>query len=96
MAKTLSGTRAILAPAARRDIKGLPRWSEDKSGKEAALRYEALLIQAIRDIGADAARPGVSRRPDVPGNVLLYHLSFSRRRLADETVKEPRHFWPSG
>jgi len=90
--RTRSGLRDILTPAARRDIKRILRWSEEKFGKGAALRYEALLVQAVRDIEADPARPGVSRRPYLPADVLLYHLGFSRDRVAGEAVKEPRHF----
>jgi plasmid stabilization system protein ParE len=91
VANTRLGPQAILAPAARRDIKGILRWSEEKFGKEAALRYEALLVQALRDIEADAARPGVSQRPDLPASVFLYQLAFSRNRVSGEPVKEPRH-----
>jgi len=84
--------RAILALAARADIKRILRWSEEKFGKDAALRYESLIIRAVCDIEADEARPGVSRRPGLPPDVFLYHLAFSRDRVAGETVREPRHF----
>jgi plasmid stabilization system protein ParE len=54
--------RAILAPSALKDIKEILLWSEEKFGKDAALHYEALLVQAVRDIEANPARPGVSHR----------------------------------
>jgi len=82
----------ILAPSARGDIKDILLWSEERLGKDAALRYEALLIQSLRDIEANPAWPGVSQRPDIPADVSLYHLAFSRSRVAGETVKAPRHF----
>ncbi len=55
---------AVLAPLARRDIRNILRWSEEKFGKAAALRYEDLLIQAIRDIEANPARPGTKARDE--------------------------------
>jgi plasmid stabilization system protein ParE len=79
--------RAILAPSALRDIKEILLWSEEKFGKDAALRYEALLVQAVRDIEANPARPGVSHRRDIPADVSLYDLAFSRSRMAGEAVK---------
>jgi toxin ParE1/3/4 len=48
----------ILAPAAQRDIQRALKWSEENFGKQAALRYRALLKQALRDIEADPERPG--------------------------------------
>ena len=92
MAKTRSAMRAILAPAARRDIKEILLWSESKFGKDAALRYQELLIQAVRDIEADPVRPGVSQRAELSSDVWLYHLAFSRDRSTGAKVKEPRHF----
>lgn len=84
--------RAIIAPAARRDIADILRWSEKHFGKAAALRYETLIVQAVRDIEADPARPGVSQRPILPAGILLYSLSLSRDRVTGAPVKAPRHF----
>jgi toxin ParE1/3/4 len=92
VAKPPTGLGAVLAPAARRDIKSILGWSEERFGKNAAVRYEALLIQAVRDIEADAARSGVVQRSYLPAGVFLYHLAFSRNRVAGETVRQPRHF----
>ena len=92
MAKVGPGNGAILAPAASQDIRDILRWSEEQFGKAAALRYEALIVQAVRDIEADPARPGVSQRPGLPPEIRLYHLAFSRERTDGGVVKTPRHF----
>jgi toxin ParE1/3/4 len=69
-------------------------WSEQRFGKRAALRYRALLKQALRDIAADPERPGSRPRPEVADGVRSYHLFFSRdrARTALGVVGEPRHF----
>jgi toxin ParE1/3/4 len=90
--KRPAGLRVILAPSARKDIKEILHWSEDKFGKDAALRYEALLVQAVHDIEADPRRPGVTQREGLPARIFLYHVAFSRSRVAGETVRDPRHF----
>jgi len=84
---------ATLTPDARQDIRGISRWSELKFGKEAAVRYRALLLQALRDLEADPARPGSKERPElmIP-EARTYHLSFSRNRAGRPGVKKPRHF----
>ena len=84
---------ATLTPDARQDIRDISRWSELKFGKEAAVRYRALLLQALRDLEADPVRPGSKERPElmIP-EARTYHLSFSRGRAGHPGVKKPRHF----
>ena len=92
MAKERTIARARLAPAAIRDVREIRRWSENKFGKPAAKRYEALLLQALRDIEAEPERPGSKERPDVMiAGARTYHLAFSRGRVGGEKVHAPRH-----
>ena len=85
--------RVILAPAARRDIIDILKWSEEKFGRRAAARYRALLKQALRDLAADPERPGSAARPELASGARTYHLHFSRERSrAKGRVKSPRHF----
>ena len=83
----------ILTPSARQDIREISRWSELKFGKEAAIRYRALLGQALRDLEADPDRHGSNARPEllVPG-ARTYHLALSRTRTGGPGVKRPRHY----
>jgi toxin ParE1/3/4 len=78
---------------ARRDSAAILKRSRKEFGTAAALRYEALLVQALVDIGNDPARPGSKARPEMMiEGARTYHLSSSRNRTAGPGVKEPRHF----
>lgn len=76
-----------LTLTARADLLRVMEWSV------AALRYDALIKQALRDIEEDPERPGSTEKPElmIEGG-RTYHLSFSRGRLPHPGVKEPRHF----
>jgi toxin ParE1/3/4 len=92
--KRRSSFKVVLSPAARDDIRDILRWSEKKFGKNAALRYEALLAQSLKDVGRDPERPGVQHRPELASGVLVYPLRFSSD-LVESTlgpVQHPRHF----
>ena len=91
--KRRSSFKAVLSPAARDDIRDILRWSEKKFGENAALRYEALLVQALKDVGTDPERPGVQHRPELAPGVLVYPLRFSRDLAKSELgpVQHSRH-----
>src|SRR5438270_3498625 len=63
-------------------------------GEKAALRYDALMTQALTDIGNDPERPGVQQRSDLAEGVLVYHLRFSHAGSTSAlgVVRNPRHF----
>jgi toxin ParE1/3/4 len=78
---------------ARRDINAIVKWSFQEFGEAAARRYEALIQQALCDVGSDPERPGSKERPDLMiEGARTYHLEFSRSRVSGPSVKEPRHF----
>jgi toxin ParE1/3/4 len=82
-----------LTRTAQRDIKASLNWSRKEFGETAAKRYQALIKQALRDIGADPERPGSMERPEILiEGARTYHLEFSRRRVKGHSVKAPRHF----
>jgi toxin ParE1/3/4 len=83
---------AVLSRAARQDIRNALAWSLARFGPQAAKRYEALPIQAIRDLEADPLRAGAMSRPELVANARTYHLVFSRGHPPGESVKAPRHF----
>jgi toxin ParE1/3/4 len=70
------------------------RWSSREFGKDAALRYDALLTQVFADIAADPDRLGAQQRPELASGVMVYHLCFSRDRARGPlgAVRHPRHF----
>ncbi|MGO9260081.1 MAG: type II toxin-antitoxin system RelE/ParE family toxin [Bryobacteraceae bacterium] len=95
MAKRRGQLKAVLSPEARRDLRDTLRWSETKFGPDAALRYEALLVQVLRDIESDPARPGSTERPEIMiKGARTYHIRFSRGRakITLGIVHDPRHF----
>ncbi len=95
MPKKRGHLKAVLSPDARRDLRNALRWSETKFGHDARLRYEALIVQALRDIETDPVRPGSCERPEIMiEGARTYHISLSRDRAktAPGVVHNPRHF----
>jgi plasmid stabilization system protein ParE len=83
---------ASYLPGFRRDIQEAVAWSEVKFGASAADRYGLLIRQALRDVLEEPTRPGAKARPELAPHAYVYHLIFSRERVAGERVKAPRHF----
>ena len=93
MPKKRGQLKAVLSPHARRDLRDALSWSEKKFGHEAKLRYETLLVQALRDIESEPSCPGSAQRPEIMINgARTYHISLSRTHVSGPRVKEPRHF----
>ncbi|MEO8125447.1 MAG: type II toxin-antitoxin system RelE/ParE family toxin [Bryobacteraceae bacterium] len=94
MAKKRGQSKAVLSPESRGDLKETLKWTLAKFGADAALRYENLIVQALRDIEEDRHRPGSLDRSDLQPGVRAYHLSFSRDRARSAlgAVHNPRHF----
>ncbi|MBI4903932.1 MAG: type II toxin-antitoxin system RelE/ParE family toxin [Acidobacteria bacterium] len=88
------GRREVrLTGPARQDISEVMEWTVLKFGAKAALRYDALIKQALKDIGAEPDRVGSKARPDAMiEGARIYHLEFSRDRVSGPCVKNPRHF----
>jgi toxin ParE1/3/4 len=82
-----------LSLAAEADIVGLLAWTQEHFGTDARLRYERLLIVALRDISADPERPTSVLRTELGENIRSYHLRHSRDRARHESgiVRHPRH-----
>ena len=83
---------ASYLPGFRRDIQEVVAWSEDQFGALAADRYTLLIRQALHDLLEEPTRPGAKVRLDLAPDAYVYHLIFSRDRVAGERVKSPRHF----
>jgi toxin ParE1/3/4 len=83
----------VVSGPARRDIAAMLKRSWQEFGEDAARRYEALLLQALRDVAEDPERPGSIERPEIMASgVRTYHLWHSRSRTEGLVVKNPRHF----
>jgi len=82
---SLTGSR--VSRAARRELFRIFADSATRFGEDASLRYEELIIQAIRDLVENPQRIGA--RP--VGARIHYHLRHSRNRVDGGRVRDPRH-----
>jgi toxin ParE1/3/4 len=82
-----------LALSAQADIARLLSYTEEHFGQIARLRYERLLVTALRDIAAAPERSGSLARSELGENVHSYHLKHSRERARSDVgiVARPRH-----
>lgn len=84
--------QVILAEPAGRDFIEVMDWSAEHFGAAAADRYEALILQALVDVGEDPFRPGARQRPELAEGISTYPLESSRDRVCGPRVEAPRHF----
>ena len=81
-----------LTRQAESDLLTIMAWSRREFGRDAQLRYEALLDTAMRDLAANPRRLGARQAEDAAEGVWLYHLRHSRLRTPrTERVHQPRH-----
>ena len=72
----------VTAPA-ERDLQDIFLWSETEFGNSAADRYEALMAQALADVGENPYRSGAKHREDILSGAYTYHLAFSRDHVLE-------------
>lgn len=86
--------RYRLSEAAQGDVLGLLAWTHEQFGEAARLRYERLIVAALRDVASQPDRPGSIARPELGAGVRSWHLRLSRAHveLGAELVRRPRHF----
>jgi toxin ParE1/3/4 len=86
--------RYRLSAAAQADVVEILAWSEEQFGEGARLRYEALLVAALRDVAQQPDRTGSIARPELGAGVRSGHLRLSRDRARGVlgAVRRPRHF----
>ena len=83
-----------LSATAREDVVDLLAWTNEHFGEQARLRYERLIVTALRDLAEDPECAGSIDRAELGLHVRSYHLRHSRDRARNEngTVRRPRHF----
>jgi len=83
-----------LSEVAQQDIESILTWTHQEFGEQGRLRYESLLIQAIRDVASDPERPGCVRRPELVPSAFTYSIRHSRQRVSRSAgrVRNARHF----
>jgi len=83
-----------LSLAAQSDMITILARTHRDFGRDARLRYEYLLVTAIRELAEDPMRTGSFSRSEFGPGVRSFHLRHSRDRSRHETgiVRQPRHF----
>ena len=86
--------RYRLSDAAQTDVIDILVWTHDQFGEAARLRYQSLIVAALRDVATQPDRPGSFARPELGAGVRSWHLRLSRDHVATraEAVRRPRHF----
>jgi toxin ParE1/3/4 len=86
--------RYRLSEAAQGDVLSILAWTHERFGEAARLRYESLIVAALRDVASQPDRPGTLARPELGAGVRTWHLRLSRDHVKPdvEVVRRPRHF----
>lgn len=86
--------RYRLADAAQADVIDILAWTQEQFGEAARLRYESLIVAALRDVAAQPDRLGRIERPELGAGVRSWHLRLSRDHVGTGAgvVRRPRHF----
>jgi toxin ParE1/3/4 len=86
--------RYRLSDAAQADVINILAWTQDQFGEPARLRYESLIVAALRDVATALDRSGSIERPELGAGVRSWHLRLSRDRASKNAraVRRPRHF----
>ncbi len=86
--------RYRLSKAAQADVTEILAWTQAQFGGAARLRYESLIVAALRDVATQPDRPGSIERPELGADVRSWHLQLSRGQMGTGAgvVRRPRHF----
>jgi toxin ParE1/3/4 len=86
--------RYRLSDAAQGDVLDILAWTNEPFGEAARLRYESLIVAALRDLARQPERPGSLARPELGAAVRSWHLRLSREHVEPgvRVVRRPRHF----
>jgi toxin ParE1/3/4 len=86
--------RYRLSEAAQGDVLSILTWTHEEFGEAARLRYESLIVAALRDVASQPDRPGSLPRPELGAGVRSWHLRLSRGHVHSDVkpVRRPRHF----
>ena len=86
--------RFRVSEAAQGDVLSILAWTHEQFGEAARVRYESLIVAALRDVASQPDRPGSLERPELGTGVRSWHLQLSRNHVEPgvEIVRRPRHF----
>lgn len=79
-----------LSKLAKSDMEDIWYWTAVRYDTDQALKYQALLDQALNDLRVNPERPSSIPRPDLGTGVRSYHIALSKYR-SGTGIKSPRH-----
>lgn len=83
--------RYRLTRSARRDIESILRTSEERHGREARIRYAALLLAALRRVAEEPEGRSTLDRGELRPGVRSFHIRHSRGESREAAVANPVH-----
>ena len=83
--------RYRLSTPAKADIAAILRRSEELHGKEARIRYRALLTAAMRRVAADPEGRSTGDRAELVPGIRSFHIRHSRDESREAPVANPVH-----
>jgi len=83
--------RYRLSQPAIDDIAAILRISEQRHGRQARIRYRALLTAALRHVAADPQGALSSARPELTPDTRSFHIRRSRNESREAPVTKPVH-----
>lgn len=83
--------RYRLTRSARRDIDSILRTSEERHGREARIRYAALLLAALRRIAENPEGRSTLDRSEIKPGIRSFHIRHGREESREAPVANPVH-----
>jgi len=83
--------RYRLSGPAKTDIAEILNTSEERHGREARIRYRALLTAAMRRVAADPQGLSIAARDELLSGVRSFHIRHSRDESREAPVANPVH-----
>jgi len=83
--------RYRLTRSARRDIDSILRTSEERHGREARIRYAALLLAALRRVAEEPEGRSTLDRSELRPGIRSFHIRHSRGESREPAVANPVH-----
>ncbi len=80
-----------LTRSARRDIDSILRTSEERHGREARIRYAALLLAALRRVAEEPEGRSTLDRSELRPGIRSFHIRHSRGESREAAVANPVH-----
>ena len=76
--------RYRLSEAAQGDVLDILAWTDEQFGEAVRLRYESLIVAALRDLARQPDIPGSLARPELGAGARSWHRRAERLRLAGD------------